>query len=45
MENILERGERNTYSKIEELKLGEFVAKFKEEYDAEVKKERREDEI
>ena len=38
MENIFKRGERNTYSNEEKLKLGEFVAKFKEEYDAEVKK-------
>ena len=36
MENIFKRGERNTYSNEEKLKLGEFVAKFKEEYDAEV---------
>ena len=37
MENIFNRGERNTYNSEEKLKPGEFVAKFKEEYDAEVK--------
>ena len=38
MENVFKRGERNTYSIEEKLRHGEFVAKFKEEYDAEVKR-------
>ena len=38
MENVFKRGERNTYNDERNLKLGEFVAKFKEDYDADIKK-------
>ena len=38
MDNKFKRSERNAYSNEEKLALGELVAKFKDEFDAEVKK-------
>ena len=38
MDNKFKRSERNAYSNEEKLALGKLVAKFKDEFDAEVKK-------
>ena len=38
MDNKFKRSERNAYSNEEKLALGELVAKFKDKFDAEVKK-------
>ena len=38
MAKVFKRAERNKYTNEEKLELGELVDKFKEEYDAEVKR-------
>ena len=38
MTKVFKRAERNKYTNEEKLELGELVEKFKEKYDAEVKR-------